>query len=87
MHCRDLCLLLLLLLPLRAPAGVPEGLDALKRNDFAAAVRELAAPAEGGDAEAQYRIGLMHEFGNGYPRDMQQALAWLRKAATQGQEA
>jgi len=86
MQCRAPCLLLLLL-PMRALAGVPEGLEALKRNEFPAAVRELQGPAEHGDAEAQYRIGLMHEFGKGYPRDMQQALAWLRKAANQGHEA
>jgi hypothetical protein len=78
---------LLVLLPVAALAGVPEGLEALKRNDFPAATRELRGPAEQGDAEAQYRIGLMHEFGKGYPRDMQQALAWLRKAATQGHTA
>jgi len=65
-------------------AGVPEGLDALKRGDYPAAVRELRGPAERGDAEAQYRVGLMYEFGKGYPRDMQQALSWLRRAGTQG---
>ena len=84
---RTLWLAAVVLLPGVALAGVPEGLDALKRNDFAGAVRELQGPAERGDAEAQYRIGLMHEFGKGYPRDMQQALGWLRKAATQGHEA
>ena len=71
----------------RVMAGVPEGLDALKRGDYAAAVRELRGPAERGDAEAQYRVGLMYEFGKGYPRDVQQALTWLIRAGTQGHTA
>jgi hypothetical protein len=66
-----------------AHAGVPEGLDALRRDDFPTAVKELRPAAERGDPEAQYRIGLMYEFGKGYPKDMRQALAWLRKAADQ----
>jgi len=65
-------------------AGVPEGLDALKRGDYGVAVRELRGPADAGDAEAQYRIGLMYEYGKGYPRDVQQALRWLIRAGTQG---
>jgi TPR repeat protein len=70
-----------------AHAGVPEGLDALRRNDFAAAAKELRPAAERGDPEAQYRIGLMYEFGTGYAKDMQQAIAWVRKAANQGHVA
>jgi len=70
-----------------ACAGVPEGLDALRRNDFATAAKELRPAAERGDPEAQYRVGLMYEFGKGYPKDMKQALAWLRQAAGQGHVA
>ena len=67
-----------------ASAGLQEGLDELRRSDYAAAAKELRPLAERGDAEAQYRVGLMHEFGKGYPKDMAQALAWLRKSAGQG---
>ena len=64
-----------------AVAGLDEGLDALRRNDFAAAAKELRPLAERGDAEAQYRIGLMYEFGKGYPQDKAQGIVWFRKAA------
>jgi len=64
-----------------AVAGLNEGLDALRRNDFASAARELRPLAEAGDAEAQYRIGLMYEYGKGYPQDKAQGIVWFRKAA------
>ena len=70
-----------------ASAGLAEGLDALRRSDFGAAVKELRPLAERGDAEAQYRVGLMYEHGRGYKRDMAQAVAWLTKSATQGHPA
>ena len=69
------------------PAGLPEGLDALKRKDYAAAAKELRPLAERGDPEAQFRIGLMLEHGAGYPQDKPQAVIWLRRAATQGHSA
>ncbi len=68
-------------------AGLAEGLDALRRNDYAAAAKELRPLAERGDAEAQYRVGLMHEFGKGFPQDKAQGIAWFRKAAAQGHSA
>jgi TPR repeat protein len=67
-----------------ASAGLNEGLDALRRGDYAAAAKELRPLAERGDAEAQYRIGRMYEFGAGYTQDKAQGIAWLTKAANQG---
>jgi len=66
-----------------AVAGMDEGIAALKRQDYAAAARELRPEAERGNAEAQYRIGLMYEYGKGYSVDKLQAVSWLRKSATQ----
>lgn len=68
-------------------AGLDEGLEALKKGDYVAAARELRPLAERGSAEAQYRVGLMYEFGKGYDADMAQAIVWLRKAAAQGHVA
>lgn len=68
-------------------AGLDEGLEALRKGDYATASRELRPLAERGSAEAQYRVGLMYEFGKGYAADMAQALVWLRKAAAQGHVA
>jgi hypothetical protein len=70
-----------------AIAGLTEGLDALRKNDFPAAVKELRPLADRGDAEAQYRVGLMYEFGKGYPQDKAQGIAWFRKAAAQNHVA
>ncbi|MFO1314728.1 MAG: tetratricopeptide repeat protein [Burkholderiales bacterium] len=70
-----------------AQAGLDEGLAALARRDYATATKELRPLAERGDAEAQYRIGLMYEFGRGYPVDKAQGIAWFRKSAAQGHTA
>ena len=56
-------------------AGLDEGLAALAKGNDAVAAKELRPLAERGNAEAQYRIGLMHEFGRGYPVDKAQAVA------------
>jgi hypothetical protein len=68
-------------------ASLTEGLDALRKNDYAAAERELRPLAERGDPESQYRIGLMYEFGKGYPQDKAQGIVWFRKAALQNHAA
>jgi hypothetical protein len=68
-------------------AGLNEGLDALRTEDWATAAKELRPLADGGNAEAQYRIGRMFEFGKGYPQDKAEAIAWYRKAAAQNNTA
>lgn len=70
-----------------AHAGLDEGLDALRQRDYARAAKELRPLADAGNAEAQYRVGRMMEFGAGYPKDVAQAVAWYRKAAAQGHAA
>ena len=67
-----------------AVAGLKEGYEALSRKDYVTAANEYRPLAERGDAEAQYRIGRMYEFGNGYAQDKAQGIAWIRKAAAQG---
>ncbi len=66
-----------------ALAGLQEGYDALSRHDYATAIKEYRPLAERGNAEAQYRIGRLYEFGKGYPQDKAQGIAWIRKAAAQ----
>ncbi len=87
MRFRNLLALGLLLCGNLAVAGLNEGLDALRKGDFATAVKELRPLADRGDAEAQYRIGLMYENGKGYPPDKAQGIAWFRKAAAQNHAA
>jgi uncharacterized protein len=67
-----------------AVAGLEEGYAALSKKDYVTAANEYRPLAERGDAEAQYRIGRMYEFGNGCPQDKAQGIAWIRKAAAQG---
>ncbi len=40
--------------------------------------------AENGDADAQYRLGLMYFKGDGISQDLSQAAKWYRKAAEKG---
>jgi TPR repeat protein len=79
--------LALMLLCDASRAGLNEGLDALRRNDFATAAKELRPLAERGDAEAQYRIGRMYEYGKGYPQDTALGITWFNKAASQNHAA
>jgi uncharacterized protein len=40
--------------------------------------------AEQGDANAQFKLGLMYYNGEGVPEDDAEAVKWYRKAAEQG---
>jgi hypothetical protein len=79
-----LLVLSVLLCSTAAVAGLKEGYAALSKKDYVTAANEYRPLAERGDPEAQYRIGRMYEFGNGYPQDKAQGIAWIRKAAAQG---
>jgi hypothetical protein len=50
----------------------------------AAALAQLQAAAQSGDANAQFWLGIMYEHGQGVPQDYAQAISWYRKAAEQG---
>jgi TPR repeat protein len=67
-----------------ASADFRQAVGAYERGDFATAARELQPLAEGGDAEAQFYVGYMHESGKGFEQDLTAAAEWYRKAAEQG---
>ncbi len=75
-----------LALMLAAPvlADFQAGLDAWKRGDYEAALKEWRPLAEQGDAEAQYLLGNMYLQGLGVVQDYGEAAQWYRKAAEQG---
>ena len=76
-----------LLLLAAASAGAADlgaGVEAYRRGDYAAALREFRPLAEQGDASAQFFLGLMYDNGEGVPEDDRQAVYWYRKAAEQG---
>ncbi len=58
---------------------------AYEREDYAAAVALYAPRAAQGDAEAQYRMGMMARFGWGMDKDPTAAVRFLTQAARQNQ--
>ena len=57
---------------------------AYEAGDYATALRLFETLAEQGDADAEYALGDMYLSGNGVPRDADQALIWLGRAADHG---
>ncbi|MFC4291926.1 SPOR domain-containing protein [Sphingorhabdus arenilitoris] len=67
-----------------ALADVKAGVDAWTQGDYNGAVKEWREPALKGDADAQFNLGQAYKMGRGVPTDLNIALDWYRKAATQG---
>ena len=68
-------------------AGPLEDADAaLKRRDYATAVRLNRPLAEQGNANAQYNLGTFYDNGLGVPLDKVRAYMWFSLSATQGRE-
>ena len=68
-----------------AMAGVPEGNAALDRFDYRAAMSEFSEAAAMGDAEGQYRLGLLYMLGHGgIQQDYGRAAQWFQRAAATG---
>ncbi len=63
------------------------GLDAYRRGDYAAAIRQLPSLAAHGNAEAQATLGFMYENGRGVPQNPAIAGTLYRCAAEQGNAA
>lgn len=61
----------------------PTWLSVFEQGDFATAITLLRPAAEDGDARAQYRLGLIFDFGLGTPVDLIEAARWYRAAAGQ----
>ena len=81
---RFLLALTFLLLASPAWAGFDEGMAAVLRGDYAAALREFLPLAQQGDAGAQTNLGVMYHNGRGVPQDYAEAMKWFRLAAAQG---
>ena len=70
-----------------AAAGPLDDADAaIKRRDYATAVRLIRPLAEQGDASAQYNLGVFYDNGLGVPQDKVRAYLWLNLSAAQGRE-
>jgi TPR repeat protein len=64
-----------------AIAGTPEGIAAMKRQDYAAAIGEFTSVAETGDAVAAIILGNLYEHGEGAAQDFSKALHWYEIGA------
>ena len=60
---------------------------AIKKRDYATAVRLIRPLAEQGNANAQYNLGVLYDNGLGVPQDRVRAYMWLNLAAMQGRES
>ena len=52
-------------------------------NDQFTDLEKLIQQASQGDADTQYNLGVMYDFGQGVPQDYAQAVKWYRLAADQ----
>ena len=69
------------------PAGPLEDANAaIKRRDYATAVRLNRPLAEQGNANAQYNLGTFYDNGLGVPQDKVRAYMWFSLSAAQGRE-
>lgn len=68
-------------------AGPLQDADAaVKRHDYATAVRLNRPLAEQGNANAQYNLGTFYDNGLGVPQDKVRAYMWFSLSAAQGRE-
>ncbi|MGA9125590.1 MAG: hypothetical protein WB382_19985 [Pseudolabrys sp.] len=68
-------------------AGPLEDADAaVKRRDYATAVRLNRPLAEQGNVNAQYNLGTFYDNGLGMPQDKVRAYMWFSLSAAQGRE-
>jgi len=65
-------------------ADYQKGLAAYHSGDYATALREWEPLAKQGNADAQVKVGLMYDNGQGVPQDYKIAMKWYRLAAEQG---
>ena len=75
---------LIFALAARAAAGLDEARGAAARGDYAVAASELQPLAESGDVAAQLALGELYRDAKGASKSYEQAAAWFRRAAEQG---
>ena len=83
-RCVAAALLICVIAPLPAAAGMAEAMSAYRQADYAEAARQMRPLAERGDAKAQFWLGRLHAGGRGVPKDHQEAMRWFEQAGGQG---
>lgn len=79
-----LAVLPLMLSSISLGADFTKGQDAYDSGDYATALTKWQVLAEGGDADGQFGMGLLHDNGFGVALDSLQAAEWYQAAAAQG---
>lgn len=64
--------------------NLASGIAAFEAKEFRRSLQLLQPLAEGGDAEAQYRLAVQYQAGLGVVQNPLQAYHWMREAAEQG---
>ncbi|MEQ9042499.1 MAG: tetratricopeptide repeat protein [Alphaproteobacteria bacterium] len=59
-------------------------MSAYKEENFEKALQEWKPLADGGDAMAQFYLGLIYGFGQGVEKDLVEAVRWWRLSAERG---
>jgi uncharacterized protein len=58
-----------------------DGMDAIHSSDYKKALEFLMPLAEQGHSTAQYNIGVMYEWGDGFPQNNSEAIKWYKRSA------
>jgi uncharacterized protein len=79
-----LLLACLSVLPAQAASKKTNVNSLLVKRQYGAAIKQLEAMANKGDARAQFKLGSIYRVGLGVPADANRASLWLRKSAANG---
>ncbi len=64
--------------------GYEAGLDAFNQGDYPTALNTFRPLAEQGEAQAQFKLGVMYHQGLEVEQDYEEAVRWYRQATDQG---
>ena len=81
----SLCMAILVSTAMAGPRD--DAMTAYARGDYPTALRLLQPLAYGGDADAQFYLGLLYANGEGVPQNYLEAVKWFRSAADRGVSA
>ncbi len=65
-------------------ADYQSGLNAYRAGDYETAYKVFITEAEQGNADAQYKLGVIYDKAQGVPEDWREAMKWYLKAADLG---
>ena len=75
---------LILNLSMAHAADFEKGMSAYEAGDYTTALAEFTELASIGNAQAQFRLGLMHGYGRGTEANSAESVRWITLAAEQG---